>query len=104
VNARPDTGTGPPAGELYAWLDGLRGYLAAVLADDTRDPELAVEWAVAELTALCQQAPAWCPGCPGRGTGTVCRICAAPVPAALRRRRGDPSGLRASATAPGGAR
>ena len=101
MNARPDTDSS--AGELYSCLDGLRGYLAAVLADDTRDPELAVEWAVAELTAICQQAPAWCPGCPGRGTGTVCCICRAPVPAALRRRTGDRSGPQAPAAAPGGA-
>jgi len=78
----------PPA-DLFARLDGLRAFLAAALAAE-RDEQLALEWAEAELAALCQAIPAWCPGCTGRGTGTVCCICGAPVPAALRRPGGRP--------------
>lgn len=36
-----------------------------------------------------------CPGCVGRGTGAVCCVCGGQVPAALRRRAGDPSEVRA---------
>ena len=82
--------------DLYARLDGLRTYVSAALAAE-RDERLALEWAGAELAVLCQDAPAWCPGCLGRGTETVCRVCAAPVPAALRCRPGGPSGLHAPA-------
>jgi hypothetical protein len=84
------TALAAPAADLYARLDGLRAFLAAALAAE-RDEQLALEWAEAELAALCQAVPAWCPGCTGRDTGTVCCICGAPVPAALRRRLGGPA-------------
>ena len=75
--------------DLYARLDGLREFIAVALAAE-RDDRLTLEWAQAELAALCADAPAWCPGCTGRGAGTVCCICGAPVPAALRRYLGAP--------------
>jgi hypothetical protein len=47
--------------DLYARLDGLRTYVSAALAAE-RDERLALEWAEAELAALCQAAPALVPG------------------------------------------
>lgn len=82
----------PPA-DLYARLDGLRVFIAAVLADETRDRELALEFAEADLEGICLQAPAWCGGCEGRGGGLCCRVCGAPVPARLRQRREGGEGL-----------
>jgi hypothetical protein len=73
---------------LYARLDGLRMFIASSLAAES-DERLTLEWAQAEVTALCQEAPAWCPGCPGRGTAAVCCVCGAPISAALRRRGGS---------------
>ena len=82
--------------DLYARLDGLRTYVSAAPAAE-RDERLALEWAEARAGRALQDTPAWCPGCLGRGTETVCRVCAAPVPAALRCRPGGPSGLHAPA-------
>lgn len=76
----------PPA-DLYARLDGLRVCIAEVLADETRDRQLALEWAEADLERICLEAPAWCGGCQGRGAGLCCAVCGAPVPARLRRRQ-----------------
>ena len=98
LEAQPGSGSvmttalAAPAADLYARLDGLRAFLTAALAAE-RDEQLALEWAEAELAALCQAVPAWCPDCTGRGTGTVCCICGAPVPAGLRRRPGGPPEL-----------
>jgi hypothetical protein len=75
-----------PGADVYARLDGLRAFLALVLADDTRDRETALELAGADLEVICRQVPAWCGGCPGRGPGLVCQVCGAPVPARLRQR------------------
>lgn len=86
-------GTATP--DLWARLDGLRTFLARALDDDTRDPQMALELAEADLSALCQEAPAWCPGCVGRGAGTVCCVCGAPIPAALRLRPDGPPEARA---------
>lgn len=75
--------------DLYARLDGLRTFTDRALADEFRDPRYALEQVAAVLAAYCGQAPSWCPGCPGRGPGMVCRACGSPVPTALRCRAGD---------------
>jgi hypothetical protein len=73
-----------PAADLYARLDGLRAYIATA-RDAEQDERLTLDWVAAELAVLCQDVPAWCPGCVGRGPGMVCRRCGAPIRAALRR-------------------
>jgi len=73
-----------PSADLYARLDGLRTYIATARAAE-QDERLTLDWVAAELAALCQDVPAWCPGCADRGPGMVCRRCGAPIRAALRR-------------------
>lgn len=73
-----------PDADLYARLDGLRTYIATARAAE-QDERLTLDWVAAGLAALCQDAPAWCPGCDGRGPGMVCHVCGAPIRAALRR-------------------
>ena len=73
-----------PAADLYARIDGLRAYIATARVAE-QDERLTLDWVAAELAALCADAPAWCPGCADRGPGMVCRVCGAPIRAALRR-------------------
>jgi hypothetical protein len=75
--------------DLYARLDGLRTFTERALADECRSSQTVLELVGARLAGLCAEAPSWCPGCDGRGDGTVCRVCGAPVPAALRSRPGQ---------------
>jgi hypothetical protein len=78
------------AADLHARLDGLRTFADRALADEFRDPRIALEQLTAALGALIRDnVPDWCPGCPGCNAGTVCRTCRLPVRAALRSRRGD---------------
>jgi len=72
-----------PSADLYACLDGLRTYIVTAQAAE-QDERLTLDWVAAELAALCQDVPAWCPGCAGRGPGMVCRVCGGPIRAALR--------------------
>lgn len=73
-----------PGADVYARLDGLRAYLRTVLSD-SHDPFTALALAAGALDEICEHAPAWCAGCPGRGDGLRCAVCGAPVPASLRR-------------------
>jgi hypothetical protein len=79
----------PATADLYARLDGLRTFTERALADECQDPRTVLELIGARLAGLVAEAPSWCPGCDGRGDGTVCRTCGAPVPAALRRHPGQ---------------
>jgi hypothetical protein len=77
-----------PGADVYAELDGLRASIRKTLTAEISDCVGALALVAGVLDAICEAAPAWCPGCPDRGDGLQCAVCGAPVPAALRREGG----------------
>jgi len=110
ITADGDAGThlAALAAELERWEDSPAAHEGAVYAEANAlaggaEPDLTAEQLAAEAEiddAVIgadhgfedePDVPKFCPGCPGRGTGSVCCMCGGLIPPSRRRKPGDPS-------------